>query len=67
MKPILDILSSISKLTLGRERQSLPVTSSSSVVYANNDINVLLGFALILVAIALILSVSKQYAARPAR
>jgi hypothetical protein len=66
-KTILDIvLTSISKLAFGREKQALvapapaPVVSSS-VVYGNDDLlTILMAVALIAVTFALILSLSRR-------
>jgi hypothetical protein len=64
MKSVLDYLSSLFpvKLTIGREKDSLAasVASSSSVVYGNNDVAILLAFALMLTTIALIIALSRS-------
>jgi hypothetical protein len=66
MKPVLDILSSLSKLAFG-EKQALAAPApivSSSVVNSNDDLmtvlTILMAVALIAVSFALILSLTRQ-------
>jgi hypothetical protein len=52
------------KVTVGKEKElptvPAPVTNQASVVYANNDVVILLSVALILTLIAIIVLASRQ-------
>ena len=66
VKSILRVLASLFpvKVTVGKEREkeslASPTAASSSIVYVNNDVALLMGCALVLTAVALLLVLTRQ-------